>query len=119
MVKELNGRELVGFIKERQAHQVKALRSRKIRPKLVIIRDSNNPVIEKYVSLKKAYGEDIEIEVIDQVVNPTKESICHRICQSRQFCLFGDFAASFTKSGVDRGTRYINCSRKRRRWFDW
>ena len=75
MVKELNGRELVGFIKERQAHQVKALRSRKIRPKLVIIRDSNNPVIEKYVSLKKAYGEDIEIEVIDQVVNPTKEAI--------------------------------------------
>ena len=61
MVKELNGRELVGFIKERQAHQVKALRSRKIRPKLVIIRDSNNPVIEKYVSLKKAYGEDIEL----------------------------------------------------------
>ena len=113
MVKELNGRELVGFIKERQAHQVKALRSRKIRPKLVIIRDSNNPVIEKYVSLKKAYGEDIEIEVIDQVVNPTKEAI-----QSRQFRFFDNFAASIAKSGVDRGTRYINRSRKRCRWFD-
>ena len=84
MVKELNGRELVGFIKERQAHQVKSLRSRKIRPKLVIIRDSNNPVIEKYVSLKKAYGEDIEIEVIDQVVNPTKEAIQSAIESANQ-----------------------------------
>ena len=60
MVKELNGRELVGFVKERQAHLVQILRSNKKRAKLVIIRDSDNPVIEKYVKLKRQYGEDIE-----------------------------------------------------------
>ena len=52
MTKELNGRELVGFVKMRQAHLVQILRSNKIKAKLVIIRDSNNPVIEKYVKLK-------------------------------------------------------------------
>ena len=36
MVKELNGRELVGFVKERQAHLVQILRSNKKRAKLVI-----------------------------------------------------------------------------------
>lgn len=64
-MKELNGRELAGYIKERQAHEVRSLKARKIFPKLVIIRDSDNPVIVKYVNLKKRYGEDIGIEVVD------------------------------------------------------
>lgn len=64
-MKELNGRELAGFIKERQAGQVRSLRARKIFPKLLIIRDSDNPVIVKYVELKKRYGEDIGVEVED------------------------------------------------------
>lgn len=63
-MKELNGRELAGFIKERQAHTVKALRSRKIFPKLAIFYDNDSPVIAKYMSLKQAYGEDIGIEVV-------------------------------------------------------
>lgn len=75
MVKELNGRELVGFIKERQAHLVQILRSNKKRAKLVIIRDSDNPVIAKYVGLKCQYGEDIGVEVVDLKVEPTKESL--------------------------------------------
>lgn len=75
MVKELNGRELVGFIKERQAHLVQILRSNKKRAKLVIVRDSNNPVIAKYVGLKCRYGEDIGVEVVDLKVEPTKESL--------------------------------------------
>ena len=61
MVKELNGRELVGFIKERQAHLVQMLRSNRKRAKLVIVRDSDNPVIAKYVGLKYQYGEDCRI----------------------------------------------------------
>lgn len=65
MTKILDGRELAGFVKERQAHRVKALRSQKIFPVLVIIRDSDNPVIEKYVKLKQKYGEDIGVEVRD------------------------------------------------------
>lgn len=65
MVKELSGRELAGFVKERQAHLVRSLRSRKVFPKLLILRDSDNPVITKYVSLKQKYGEDIGVEVED------------------------------------------------------
>ncbi len=75
MVKELNGRELVGFIKERQAHLVQILRSNKKRAKLVIVRDSDNPVIAKYVGLKCRYGEDIGVEVVDLKVEPIKESL--------------------------------------------
>ena len=62
-MKFLNGTELAGFIKERQAHQVASLRP--ITPTLLIIRDSDNPVIEKYVQLKIRYGEDIGVKVID------------------------------------------------------
>ena len=68
-MKELNGRELAGFVKERQAHLVRSLRGRKIFPKLVIIRDSDNPVITKYVELKKRYGQDIGVEVEDVLVD--------------------------------------------------
>ena len=61
-MKILNGSELAGFIKERQAKVVRGL-ARK--PKLLIIRDSDNPVIMKYVKLKMQYGEDIGVEVLD------------------------------------------------------
>ncbi len=61
-MKILDGRELADFIKERQAHQIKSLR---IKPTLLIIRDSDNPVITKYVNLKIKYGEDIGVKVID------------------------------------------------------
>lgn len=73
-MKELNGRELASFVKERQAHLVRSLRSQKIFPKLLIIRDSDNPVIVKYVNLKKQYGEDIGVEVIDQKVSSIEEA---------------------------------------------
>ncbi len=64
-MKNLNGAEVAGYMKENQAHTVKALISNKIHPKLVIIRNSNSPVITKYVELKKAYGEDIGVRVED------------------------------------------------------
>ena len=65
-MKLLSGKELAGFIKERQAHQVHSL---KTKPKLLIIRDSNNPVITKYVKLKQRYGEDIGVIVEDHRAN--------------------------------------------------
>ena len=69
MVKELNGRELAGFVKERQAYVVREMLAEgRPAPKLVIIRDSDNPVIVKYVELKKRYGEDIGIIVEDVLV---------------------------------------------------
>ena len=58
----LDGSELAGFIKERQAHQVRSFRQK---PGLLIIRDSDNPVIMKYVQLKIKYGQDIGIKVTD------------------------------------------------------
>ena len=69
-MKILNGKELAGFIKERQAGQVRSAVSGGVSagaraPKLLIIRDSDNPVIVKYVNLKIAYGEDIGVVVED------------------------------------------------------
>ena len=71
-MKILNGKELAGFIKERQAHQVRSLKKK---PKLLIIRDSDNPVITKYVDLKKQYGEDIGVIVEDFHAQNTDEII--------------------------------------------
>lgn len=63
-MKYLNGSELAGFIKERQAKTVRALRqANSISPKLAIIQMKDDPVINTYVRLKKAYGADIQVEV--------------------------------------------------------
>ena len=66
-MKSLNGAELAGYIKENQAHLARGLLARGVKPRLVIIRNSKSPVIEKYVSLKKGYGEDIGVEVEDRL----------------------------------------------------
>ena len=60
--KILSGRELAGFIKERQAYEVAGMEKK---PTLLIIRDFDNPVIVKYVQLKIKYGEDIGVKIID------------------------------------------------------
>ena len=63
-MRELNGSELAGFIKERQAKQVRALRQAwHINPRLAIVTDVENPVIETYMRLKQGYGADILIDV--------------------------------------------------------
>ena len=61
-MKLLSGREIQGYIKARQAHDAKNLRSRKIFPKLVIFYDNDDPVIDKYMTLKQRYGNDIGVE---------------------------------------------------------
>lgn len=63
-MKILNGRELAGFIKERQARAVRGLRqAHGIAPKLAIVQCLDNPVINTYVRLKKKYGADILVDV--------------------------------------------------------
>ena len=79
-MKSLNGRELAGFIKERQAHQVKNMPKK---PELLIIRDSDNPVILKYVQLKIKYGEDIGVKVEDFYAK-NSEQIAERIIQANK-----------------------------------
>jgi methylenetetrahydrofolate dehydrogenase (NADP+)/methenyltetrahydrofolate cyclohydrolase len=63
-MKILNGRELAGYIKERQAKQVRALRqAMHVEPKLAIVVTKDDPVIETYVHLKQKYGADILVNV--------------------------------------------------------
>lgn len=64
VMKILNGLELAGYVQERQAKQVRALRqSWRTIPKLAIVRTSDSPVIDTYVRLKQSYGRDIAVEV--------------------------------------------------------
>lgn len=71
-MKILNGSELASYIKERQAKQVRALRqAHHVAPRLAIVQTIDDPVIDTYVRLKQAYGEDIMVDVelhkVDQV----------------------------------------------------
>lgn len=71
MTKILNGRELAGYIKERQAKSVRGLvQAAKIIPKLAIIRTNPDPVVDSYMKLKQSYGDDIgvavDVHTIDQ-----------------------------------------------------
>jgi methylenetetrahydrofolate dehydrogenase (NADP+)/methenyltetrahydrofolate cyclohydrolase len=63
-MKVLSGSDLAGYIKERQAHEVRALRQAfNVQPKLSIIVTVDNPVIDVYIRLKEKYGSDILIDV--------------------------------------------------------
>lgn len=66
MAKLLNGTELVGYIKERQAKQVRALRQTwHVFPKLAIVKSTQtSQVIDVYVRMKQRYGDDILIETV-------------------------------------------------------
>lgn len=63
-MKSLSGSDLAGFIKERQAKQVRGLRqAHGILPRLAIVTNVANPVIDVYMRLKQQYGSDILIDV--------------------------------------------------------
>ncbi len=63
-MRSLNGHELMEYIKQRQAHQVRGIRQAAgIAPKLAIIVTVENPVIELYMRLKQEYGGDILVDV--------------------------------------------------------
>ncbi len=64
MKKELNGKELSEFIKERQAKAVRGLKQAYgINPKLAIIRTNPDPVVDSYMKIKQSYGDDILVVV--------------------------------------------------------
>jgi methylenetetrahydrofolate dehydrogenase (NADP+)/methenyltetrahydrofolate cyclohydrolase len=71
MAKLLSGIELVGYIQERQARQVRALRqASRIFPRLVIIKSATaSPVIDTYVRMKQRYAEEILIETTVETVS--------------------------------------------------
>jgi methylenetetrahydrofolate dehydrogenase (NADP+)/methenyltetrahydrofolate cyclohydrolase len=74
MTKLLNGSELVGYIKERQARQVRGLRqSSHVFPRLAIIKSKNaSPVINAYIRMKQRYAEDIHIETVVEALDQTE-----------------------------------------------
>jgi methylenetetrahydrofolate dehydrogenase (NADP+)/methenyltetrahydrofolate cyclohydrolase len=79
-MRSLNGEDLAGFIKERQERTIigQSYRGSEGRaPKLLIIKDSENPVIEKYVAMKQQYGADIgaNVEVRTVETSAIKEEI--------------------------------------------
>lgn len=63
-MRSLNGNELAGYIKERQAHEARSLvQGSQVSPKLAIIRTNPDPVVDSYMKLKQNYGHDIGIQV--------------------------------------------------------
>ena len=78
-MKHLSGAELAGYIKERQAKQVRMLRqAHGIFPRLCIFMTPGaGTVIETYVRLKKRYGDDILVDV--QVVQCAQSELRSRI----------------------------------------
>jgi methylenetetrahydrofolate dehydrogenase (NADP+)/methenyltetrahydrofolate cyclohydrolase len=80
-MKVLNGSELAGFIKERQARQVRALRqAHGVAPKLAIIVTVDNPVINTYMRLKQRYGDDIAVDVdIHKVAQREVKSLLNKL----------------------------------------
>ncbi len=72
-MKELNGAELAGYIKERQAKAVRGLRqAQKIIPKLAIIRTNPDPVVDTYMRIKQGYGDDILVDVDVHTIDQTE-----------------------------------------------
>lgn len=70
MKKELNGRELALYVKERQAKAVRGLRqASNIKPKLAIIRTNPAEVVDSYMRIKQKYGEDILVDVDVHTIN--------------------------------------------------
>jgi methylenetetrahydrofolate dehydrogenase (NADP+)/methenyltetrahydrofolate cyclohydrolase len=84
-MKSLNGAELAEFIKERQAHQVRALRqAHGVQPKLAIVVTLDNPVIETYMRLKKRYGSDILIDVdVHRVKQTEMKSLLNKLSDDK------------------------------------
>lgn len=61
-MKEISGAELAGYIKERQAKEVRRLKQSKgVDPKLAIIITGDDAASHKYASIKQRYADDIGI----------------------------------------------------------
>ncbi len=74
-MKILDGRELAGYIQERQIRQVRNLRqAHGVIPTLAIVQTIEDSVIAAYVRMKKAYGDEILIDVQEHTVAQSEVS---------------------------------------------
>ncbi len=72
-MKSLNGADLAGFIQERQARQVRALRqAHNTIPHLAIIRTNPDPVVDSYMKLKQGYGQDVLVGVAVHTIDQSQ-----------------------------------------------
>lgn len=90
MSRELNGAELVSFIKERQAKQVRNLKQQYgVAPKLVVLMHGDAPhTSDIYVRMKQQYADDIGI-ICDVVKAPDEELENHIIIQNNDSNVHG------------------------------
>ena len=89
-MKLLNGSELAGFIKERQAHEVRGLiQAWGITPKLAIVVTVEHPAIEIYMRMKQRYGADVLVDVD-----------VHRVAQADAPALIKQLNADETVHGI-------------------
>ncbi len=70
----LDGRELVGYIQERQARQVRGLR---VPPRLAIVRQCTTPSTDLFLRVNQAYGSAIGVTVDTYTESP--KSLIERI----------------------------------------
>jgi methylenetetrahydrofolate dehydrogenase (NADP+)/methenyltetrahydrofolate cyclohydrolase len=73
-MKLLDGRDIAAYIKQRHVSQVASL---PFKPKLAIIRSKDNEAGDRYLKMKRAYGEDIGA-IVDLYVE-TSDTILDRI----------------------------------------
>lgn len=89
-MKLLSGRELAGYIKERQAHEVRSLRqSLHVQPKLAIVVTVDHPAIDVYMRMKRRYGADILVDVD-----------VHRVAQAEVPALLGKLNTDKSVHGI-------------------
>lgn len=76
-MKLLDGRELAGYVQERQMHQARGLRQADhVVPRLAIVRTNPEPVADSYMNRKKAYGDEILAEVDVHTIDQTAATDC-------------------------------------------
>ncbi|HSW98336.1 MAG TPA: bifunctional 5,10-methylenetetrahydrofolate dehydrogenase/5,10-methenyltetrahydrofolate cyclohydrolase [Candidatus Saccharimonadales bacterium] len=82
-MKILNGRELAGYIKERQLREARSLiQAGHVQPKLAIVVTIDHPVIGIYVRKKREYGADLGIAVeVHRVEQPAVRDLIAQLNQ--------------------------------------
>lgn len=106
-MKLLDGRELAGFIKERQLKQFSTLWTEyRVRAKLAIIITVNDPVINLYVKLKEKYCQDLNIDII--IFRVDMVSLASTIEKINQDNSFQGLILQFPLKEMSDADRYIN-----------
>lgn len=105
----LNGAELVSFIKERQAKQVRMLRqAHGIVPKLLIIMDEKaGDVIGSYVRMKQRYAEDVLIDI--QIISCQQNAMIDHITQANQDATVYGIIVQLPLADPDQTQEIVSC----------